>query len=95
MFGRNLFHNDLQMCTEMQALSKTASRLGIYAYKTYKNGNSARRTATQRHIWPVIYSGRSDNFSLGISGKLPKITTLKVIFSTTTDRIAAKFCMTI
>ena len=40
------------MCTELQDLSKTASRLLFYAYKTYKNGNSARRTATQRHIRP-------------------------------------------
>ena len=37
----------------------------------------------------------SDNFRSGISRKLPKIATSKVIFSQTADRIAVKFCMTI
>ena len=61
----------------------------------YKNGNSARRTFTQRHIRPFICYGGSDNSSSGISGKLPKIATSNVIFSRTADRIAAKFWMTI
>ena len=67
--------------TELQVLSKTASRLWIYAYKKYKNSNSARRTASKRQIRPAICSGGSDNFSSGISGKLPKIETSNVIFS--------------
>ena len=50
MCRRNLFHYDLRVCTELQVLSKTASRLWFYAYKKYKNGNSARRTYLQRHI---------------------------------------------
>ena len=91
----NLYHYDLLVCAELQVLSKTASRLWFYAYKKYKNGNSARRTATQRHIRPAICSGGSDNFSSGISGKFPKIATSDVIFSITADRIAAKFYMTI
>ena len=62
MCRRNLFHNDLQVCTELQVLSKTASRLWFYAYKKYKNGNSARRTASQRHI-----GRRESSFSSGIS----------------------------
>ena len=95
MCRRNLFHYDLRVCTELQILSKTASRLWFYAYKKYKNSNSARRTASQRHIRPFICYGGSDNFSSGISGKLPKIATSNTIFSRTTDRIAAKFCMTI
>ena len=73
---------------------QTASRLWLYANKKYKNGNSARRTASKRHIRPAICSGGSDNFSSGISGKLQKIATSNVIFSRTTDRIASKFCMT-
>ena len=72
-----------------------ASRLWFYAYKKYKNGNSARRTYLQRHIRPPITQNGSDNISSGISGKLPKITTSYVIFSRTADRIGAKFCMTI
>ena len=95
MCRRNLFHYDLRVCKELQVLSKTASRLWVYAYKKYKNGNSARRTASQRHIRPSICYGGSDNFSSGISGKLPKIATSNAIFSRTADRIAAKFCMTI
>ena len=75
--------------------SQTESRLWFYAYKKHKNGNYARRTSTQRHIRPSIYYGRSDEFSSGIYGKLPKISTLNVIFSRTADRIAAKFCITI
>ena len=54
MCRRNLCHNDLRMYMELQVLSKTASRLRFYAYKTYKNGNSTRRTASQRHIRPSI-----------------------------------------
>ena len=50
MCRRNLFHYDLRVCTELQVLSKTASRLWFYAYKKYKNGNSSRGTASQRHI---------------------------------------------
>ena len=80
---------------ELQVLSKTASRLWVYAYKKYKNDNSARRTALQRHIRPSLSQNGSDNFSSGISGKLPKIATSNVIFSRTADRIAAKFCITI
>ena len=95
MCRRNLFNYDLQVCTELQVLSKTASRLWFYAYKKYKNGNSARRTASQRHIRPSIYYGGSDNFSSGIPGKLPKMATSNAIFSRTADCIAAKFCMTI
>ena len=64
----------------MQVLSKTVSPLWFYAYKKYKNGNSARRTASQRHIRPSICYGGSDNFSSGISGKLPKIQ-LQTLFS--------------
>ena len=95
MYGRNFFPYDLRVCTELQVLSKTASRLWFYAYKKYKNGNSARRTASQRHIRPSICYGGSENFSSGISGKLPNIATSNAIFSRTADRIAAKFCMTI
>ena len=91
MYCRNLFHYDLRVCTELQVLPKTTSRLWFYAYKKYKNGNSARRTASQRHIRPSITQDGSDNFSSGISGKLPKIATSNVIFSRTADRIAAKF----
>ena len=95
MCRRNLFHYDLRVCTELQVLSKTASRLWLFAYKKYKNGNSVRRTASQRHIRPSICYGESDNFSSGLSGKLPKIATSNAIFSRTAGRIAAKFCMTI
>ena len=94
MCRRNLFHYDLRVCTELQFLSKNVSRLWFYAYKKFKNGNSARRTASQRHIRPSICYSGSDNFSLGISGKLPKIATSNAIFSRTADRIDAKFCMT-
>ena len=95
MCRRNLFRYNLRVCMELQVLSKTASRLWFYAYKKYKNGNSARRTASKRHIRSAICSGGSDNFSSGISAKLPKIATSNVIFSRTADRTAAKFCMTI
>ena len=81
MCRRNLFHSDLRVCSELQVQSKTASRVWFYAYKKYKNGNSARRTAIKRHIRPAICFGGSDNFSSGISGKLPKIETSNVIFS--------------
>ena len=80
---------------ELQVLSKTVSRLWFCAYKKYKNGNSVRRTSTQRHIRPAVCSGGSGDFSSGISGKLPKIATSNVIFARTADRIAAKFCMVI
>ena len=83
------------MCTELQVLSKTAFRLWFYAYKKYKNGNSARRTTLQRQIRPSITQNGNDDFSSGISGKLPKIETSNVIFSRTATRIAEKFCMTI
>ena len=59
-----------------------------------------KRTATLQDVQPhnvttyVCYGG-SDNFSSGISGKLPKIATSNAIFSRTADRIAAKFCMAI
>ena len=95
MCRRNLFHYDLRVCTELKVLSKTASRLCFYAYKKYKNSNSARRTASQPHIRPSICYGGSDNFSSGISGKLPKIATSNAIFSRTADRITTKFCMII
>ena len=59
----NGFHFDLRVRTELQVLSKTVSCLWFYAYKKYRNGNSARHTSTQCHIrLPVSYSG-SDNFS--------------------------------
>ena len=67
----------------------------VLRLQKYKKGNSARRTALQRHIRLSITQNGSDNFSSGISGKLPKIATSNVIFSRTADRIAAKFCMTI
>ena len=67
----------------------------VLRYKKYKNGNSARRTASQRHIRSSICYGGSDHFSSGISGKLPKIANSNAIFSRTADRIAAKFCMII
>ena len=70
MCRRNLFHYALRVCTELQVLSKTASRLWFYANKKYKNGNSARRTVLQRHIRSSITLNGSDNFR--ISGKLPK-----------------------
>ena len=93
MCRRKLFHYDLRVCTGLQVLSET--RLWFYAYKKNKNGISARRTASQRHIRSSICYGGSDNFGSGISEKLPKITTSNAIFSRTADRIAAKFCMTI
>ena len=68
---------------------------GFTLTKSTKKGNSTRRTTSKRHIRPAICSGGSDNFSSGISGKLPKIATSNIIFSRTADRIAAKFCMTI
>ena len=92
---RNSYHYYLWVCTELQVLSKTASRLWFYAYKKYKNGNSARRTASRRHIRSSIPQEGSDNFRSGISWKLPKIATSNVIFLRTADCIAAKFCMTI
>ena len=95
MCHRNLFHYDLRVCMGLQVLFKTASRLWFYAYKKYKNSNTARRTALQRHIRPLITQDGSDNFRSGISRKLQKIATSNVIFSRTADRIAAKFCMTI
>ena len=92
---RNSFHYYLRVCTELQILSKTASRLWFYAYKKYKNGNSARRTASQCHIRPSITKEGSDNFRSGISVKIPKIATSNAIFSRAADRIATKFCMII
>ena len=74
---------------------QNCARLWFCAYKNYKNGNSARHTALQCHIRPSITQNRSDNFSSGISRKLPKIATSNVIFLRTADRIAANFCMTI
>ena len=91
----NLFHYDLRVCTELQILSKTASRLWFYTFKKYENGNSAWRTTVQRHTRPSITQNRSNYFSSEISGKLPKIATSNVIFSRTADGIAAKFYMTI
>ena len=44
MCRQNWFHYDLRACKELQVLPKTESRLCFYAYKKYKNGNSARRT---------------------------------------------------
>ena len=40
MCRHNWFYYDLQVCTELQVLSKTASRLWFYAYKKDKNNNS-------------------------------------------------------
>ena len=40
MCRRNLFQYDFRVCTELQVLSKAASRLWFYAYKKYKNSNS-------------------------------------------------------
>ena len=76
----------------LQVLSKAASRLWFYPYTKYTNGNSARRkSSTQRHIrLPICYGG-SDQFSSGISRKLPKIATSNIIFSRTADRISTKF----
>ena len=85
----------MRVCIELQVLSKTVSRLWYNTYKKYKNGNSVRRTSTQRHIWSSICYDGSDNFGSGISGKLPKIATSNVIFSRTADLITAKFCMTL
>ena len=85
MCRRNLFNYDLRVCTELQVLSKNCVSLLFYAYKKYKNGNSARRTSSQRHIRPPICYGGSDNFSSGISGKLPKIATSNAIFSRTAN----------
>ena len=93
MGGRNFFHYDLRVCTELQVLSIFS--LWFYAYKKYKDGNSARRTVSQCHIRPSICYGGSDNFGSGISGKLPEIATSNAIFSRTADGTAAKFCMTI
>ena len=95
MCHRNWFYYDLRVCTELGVLSKTVSRLWYYAYKKYKNSSSARRTSTQHHIQLSICFGGSDNFSSGISRKLPKIATSNVVFLRAADRIAAKFCMTI
>ena len=67
----------------------------VLRLQKYKNGNSARRTASQRHIRSSICYGGSDDFGSGISGKLPIIATSNAIFSGTADRIAAKLCMTI
>ena len=50
MCRRNWFHYGLPVCTELQVLSKTASRLCYYAYKEYRKSNSARHTALLRHI---------------------------------------------
>ena len=38
--------DDLRVCTKLQVLSKTDSRLWFYTFKKYKNGNSARRIST-------------------------------------------------
>ena len=38
--------DDLRVCTKLQILSKTESRLWFYTFKKYKNGNSARRIST-------------------------------------------------
>ena len=95
MRRRNWFHDDLQVFKELHFRSKTASSLLFYACKKYKNGNSARRTSTQRHIRPPICYGGSDHFSSGISGQVPKIATSNIIFSRTTYHIAAKYCKTI
>ena len=82
MINSNVFfHYDLGVCTELQVLSTTVSRLWFYAYKKYKNGYSTRRKYLQRHIRPSITQNGSDNFSSGISGKLPKIAASNVIFS--------------
>ena len=91
MCRRNLSYYDLRVCMELQVLLKTAFCPWFYAHKKYKHINSASRISTQRHI---CQSG-SDNFSSGISGKLPKIATSNVIFLRTADPIAVKFCMTI
>ena len=77
MCRQNLVHYDLRVCTQLQVLSKIASRLWFYAYKTYKNGNSARGTALQRHIRPSITQNGSENFSSGISGKTTKNSNFK------------------
>ena len=80
---------------QSKLISQCSSRLWFYDYKKYKNGNSARQIATQRHTRPSICYGGCDNFSSEISGKLPKIATSNIIFSRTADRTAAKLCMTI
>ena len=45
MCGRNLFLYDMQVCTELQVLSKTVSRLWFYAYKKYKDVESNNVTS--------------------------------------------------
>ena len=86
MCRRNWFYYDLRVCTELQVLSKTASRLWYYAYKKYKKGKSARRPSSQSHTQTFICDGGSDNFSSGISWKLQKIATSNVIFSSNFKR---------
>ena len=94
IFRRNWFHYYLRLCTELQVLSKTASRLWFYAYKNTRTG-TARRTYLQCHIWPSITQNVSDNFQFGNIRKFTKNSNFKSIFSRRADRIAVKFCMTI
>ena len=84
----------LVVCTELQVLSKTRSCVWFFAYKKYKNGKSARCLFSTSHS-AVHVSGGSDNLSLEISRKLPKIATFNAIFSRMAYRIVATFCMII
>ena len=95
MCRRNLFHYDLWVCTELQVFSKSSSRLWFNALKKYKNSNSARRTASQRHIRPSISTAEVTILVREYPENYQKIATSNAIFSRTADRIAAKFCMTI
>ena len=89
----NWFHYGLRVCTELQFLSKTASNLWFYAYKKYKNGNSARYTSTQHHNAHMLR--RKWQFQFWNIWKITKNSHFKRHFLETADRITAKFCMTI
>ena len=81
----------MQMCTEVRVLSKTGLSSAFTLTK-----NTRMVTLQDIPLLNVTSGGpESDNFSLGISEKLPKIATSNLIFSRTADRITAKFCMTI
>ena len=77
MCRRNLFHYDLQVCTELIVLSKTVSRLWFYAYKNYKIGNCARCTVLQRHIRPSMTQNGSDISVWEYSRKITKNSNFK------------------
>ena len=74
----------------VQVISTTVSHLWIYVYKKHKNGNSARRTVQQRHIWLPIRYGWSDTFQFGNVRTTTKIAISNFIFSRTADRISPR-----